>query len=114
MKTLFDTATRDFRPLARNSDSETSKEAAAEVLESGKADYQCAWVANWVLKKPGKTSMELAAIAAKSETSRKFLKYNEIFHKRLSLAESRDLIVRGKKRKCLVNETSKLTWWPKN
>ena len=101
-----------FGPLARNSDEDTSKDQAVALLDSGKADKQCDWVAYWVLRHPGHTFMELAAIAAASDSSAKYERYCDIFHKRLSLAKDRGLIKKGPKRRCGVNEIRKLTWWP--
>jgi CRP-like cAMP-binding protein len=90
-------------PAARATDPDTSHIAAAEHTASGKRGTIFAIVVVLVRARPGHTSAELARYTdlTRHEVAR-----------RLPEGETAGAIRKGEKRRCAVNGTLAMTWWP--
>ena len=89
---------------ARNTDPETSHQAAAQVERSGKAAMRRSMLASYVKEHPGLTNGEIADALPEigyQETTR-----------RMGEVEKLGLIRRGEPRVCSVHGTKQATWWP--
>ena len=100
LTSLFD---RPTTPLARDRDSMGSFIAAEKLAKSGRLRGQMRIVFSGVQRWPGKTSAELAALldCSRYDTAR-----------RLPNLAARDLVRRGRERKCQICKIPCLTWWP--
>ena len=87
--------------LARTTDPQTSKQAAAGIVEKlGDLEQ---WAANCVAAAPGKTQRELGAIYCPSDLRR--------IGRRLSGLVDRGRLRRGDARKCSITGRNANTWW---
>ena len=87
--------------LDRTTDPQTSKEAAAGIVEKlGDLEQ---WAANCVAASPGKTQRELGAIYCPSDLRR--------IGRRLSGLVDRGRLRRGDARKCSITGRNANTWW---
>jgi hypothetical protein len=91
-------------PAARNTDPETSHEAAEAITASGVRHRQAKDVARAVRFYPGRTSAEIAAL---------LMMQRHIPARRLPELETGGVVERGPKRKCTVAGTNAITWWPR-
>ena len=90
-------------PAARNSDPETSHEAAEQVTESGTRWTQINALVRLVRRHPGLTGNELARYGILTERQ---------LSRRLSDAHKANLIYPGKKRKCSETGFNARSWYP--
>lgn len=91
-----------YVPIARDSDPESSHEAAREITQSGARMRQLEIVLNAVRERPGCTSLELS-------TRIRLDRY--AVARRLPELESAGLIRRGEIRLCSVGERKGITWY---
>ena len=91
---------------ARNSDPETSHEAASRHNRSGKSKANCEIVLALVRAWPGMTSVELHGTQVDS-----CLERHEV-SRRLSDLERKGLVRKGPEKVCEVKGTSMVTWCP--
>jgi len=91
-------------PAARATDPVTSHIAAAEHTASGKRGSNVAAVIDLVRAAPGHTSAEL------SRHSRDLTRHEVA--RRLPEAETAGAVFKGAKRRCEVNGSLAMTWWP--
>jgi hypothetical protein len=104
--TLFDEPTAPAispRAMARESDPDTSHEAAQHVTASGAAAHQRQRVLALVRAQPGLTSDELAVAAGM---------LRQVPARRLPELERLGLVRRGQVRPSRVTGRNGLTWWP--
>lgn len=87
--------------LARSSDPVSSHDAAAEVVESGRHETQCAAVLAAVTRWPGLTSRELAARMGIDRYT---------VARRLPTLRDRGQVVQRGTRRCSVGRRSAVTW----
>lgn len=92
---------------ARNSDPETSHEAASRHNRSGKSKANCEIVLALVRAWPGMTSVELHGTQVDS-----CLERHEV-SRRLSDLERKGLVRKGPEKVCEVKRTKMVTWWVK-
>lgn len=97
-------------PRARNSDPETSHEAAARIKASGALNRQQQLVSDAVRVHKGFTSGELAKAHAK-QYGGTWQQHRPMFGRRLKELEPFH-VKRGPARMCLVTKTKCITWWP--
>lgn len=108
---LFDTEESVYGSIpvaparARNSDPETSHEAAAKHNRSGNSAKHCIIVLRLVRLSPGLTAVELHASQDVSDLER-----HEI-SRRLSDLERAGQVQKGPERKCEIRGTSMVTWY---
>lgn len=88
---------------ARNSDPDTSHEAAERITESGERERQAQRVLLCVKLYPGRTSAEIAGLMFEDR---------QMPARRLPELVTAGAVERGPKRKCAVAETNAITWWP--
>lgn len=88
---------------ARNTDPETSHEAARHMVDSGARRAQQQRVAAVVRKHPGLTSRELAEVAGMDR---------HMVARRLPELEADGIVVHGAPRKCRISEMRCQTWLP--
>lgn len=88
---------------ARNTDPETSHEAARHMVDSGARRAQQQRVAAAVRKHPGLTSRELAEVAGMDR---------HMVARRLPELEGDGIVVHGAPRKCRISEMRCQTWLP--
>jgi len=93
----------EILPLFRQSDPETSEQAAAQHHESGNRQTNKAKLLEAVRRAPGKTSAEYAELAEidRHEAAR-----------RLSDLRNEGLVRQAEARKCTVKGTKAKTWQP--
>jgi hypothetical protein len=97
------TAPRPRNPIARSTDTETSRLAAEEVTASGRRDEQAHKVCLLVRGYRGYTSAELASWGQVDR---------HMVARRLPELERLGRVVRGEARACTVTGRKALTWWP--
>lgn len=90
-------------PAARATDPETSHIAAEQHTASGQRGSNVAAVIDLVRASPGRTSAELARHSR--------LTRHEVA-RRLPEAETAGAVYKGAKRRCEVNGSLAMTWWP--
>jgi len=90
-------------PAARNTDPETSHEAAAHITDSGARAFQQGQTVAAVRAYPGRTMQELAELTGLDRY---------MLGRRVSECETAGLVVRGAKRQCSVTGRSAEPWWP--
>lgn len=91
-------------PLAKSMDPQTSHIAADRLRKSGKIAPQVQFVADTIIRfcgPDGKTTSEIAALSGVDRS---------LLAKRVSLAETAKLVVRGKKRVCTVTGFDAEPW----
>lgn len=88
---------------ARNTDPDTSHEAAERITESGERARQAQRVLLCVTLYPGRTSAEIAGL---------MFAERQMPARRLPELVTAGAVERGPKRKCAVAETNAITWWP--
>lgn len=91
-------------PAARNTDPDTSHEAAEAITASGERHRQAQDVARAVRFYPGRTSAEIASL---------LMVHRQMPARRLPELETGGVVERGPKRKCSVAGLNAITWWPK-
>lgn len=90
-------------PAARNTDPDTSHDAAAHVTASGARARQQAIAVKAVEQYPGLTSLEIAGRA-------RMCRY--MLARRLPECEEGGAVRRGQERRCSVSNRMAVTWWP--
>ena len=91
-------------PIAsRRTDPETSHIAECEITDSGGRDKQCQEVLEAVRKSPGSTAVELASMHGLDRYA---------VSRRTSDLEAKCLVVKGDRRKCRINKSQMVTWYP--
>lgn len=94
---------RQLHTMSRATDPMTSKIAAARMVESGRADSHAKMICDEIRRFPGMTSGELAVACT--------LDRNAVGRRTTEL-EREGRIRRGKARKCRIQGTQMMTWWP--
>ena len=92
----------EHRRLARNSDPETSHEAAQKAVRSGTVGRQCALVLDLVRAWPNSTSGELAWYSAELD--------RYAVSRRLADLHTKGLVEKGPSRVCRSLGSKQLTW----
>lgn len=90
--------------LSRNTDPQSSHDAAVKVNASGKRDAQCGAVLRALANHPGSTSMELAHFMGIERS---------ITGRRLPDLEQQGKVKRGDLRPCSICKTKCVTWYAK-
>lgn len=94
---------KDLKARSRNSDPETSYDAARLVEISGKAGSQRRRCYDAIRLQPGLTSSEVDNLLGFSR---------EVAHRRLPELRDAGLLKTGPERVCRIRGTSHLTWFP--
>jgi len=94
----------DWCPLARVTDPETSHEAAADQIESGRRDTHAMTILGVVRRFPGVTYREAADIAMMDEAVEAI--------RRLDDLRKADLVHVEGKRKCGISGRTAQVWYP--
>ena len=113
---LFNDGYRPPTRRARNTDPETSHEAATNAEVTGLITRQARECLKYLIKFPGRTSAELGVLAKDGAGGLPPLgdRARHIFGRRLpELAKLEvGLAERGERRKCTAHGTNAVTWWP--
>ena len=93
------------RTRARESDPDTSVEAAHEVVASGTLSKQCQAVLNGLRRHDGSTSAEIGQVLGGGD------RFRTMAGRRMSDLAREGFVRRGPRRACRVNGTNATTWW---
>ena len=93
----------EFPQASRNTDPSTSHEAECRITDIGIRASQCRALYDAIVQTPGYTAVEL---------SREYGFERHMVSKRTADLCSKRLVTKGDIRKCLINGTNMVTWYP--